>query len=116
MTVDWIGLSFIHQDIGFVRKGQQAEVKVETFYFTKYGTVKGEVISVSSDAIKDEKLGLVFATRVRLNKSAISVDYNNIKLSVGMAITIEIKTTQRRAIENFLDPLMSHASESLRER
>ncbi|MFO1390579.1 HlyD family type I secretion periplasmic adaptor subunit [Cellvibrio sp.] len=105
-----------NQDIGFVRKGQQVEVKVETFSFTKYGTVKGEVISVSSDAIKDEKLGLVFATRVRLNKNAIFVDGNQVNLSPGMAVTVEIKTTQRRVIEYFLDPLMRHASESLRER
>jgi hemolysin D len=105
-----------NQDIGFVRKGQQVEVKIETFSFTKYGTVKGEVISVSSDAIKDEKLGLVFATRVRLDRNVIVVDGNQVKLSPGMAVTVEIKTTQRRVIEYFLDPLMRHTSESLRER
>lgn len=67
---------------------QQLEVKVETFSFTKYGTVKGEVISVSSDAIKDEKLGLVFATHVLLKKSEIFVDGNNFKLSPCMAVTV----------------------------
>jgi len=105
-----------NQDIGFVRKGQKVEVKVETFSFTKYGTIDGEVISVSSDAIKDEKLGLVFATRVRLDKNTLFVDGNHLSLSPGMAVTVEIKTTQRRVIEYFLDPLMRHGSESLRER
>lgn len=105
-----------NQDIGFVHPGQKVEVKIETFSFTKYGTIKGEVISVSSDAIKDEKLGLVFATRVRLDKNTIFVDGNHLNLSPGMAVTVEIKTTQRRVIEYFLDPLLRHSSESLRER
>ncbi len=105
-----------NQDIGFVHQGQQVEVKIETFSFTKYGTVKGEVIAVSSDAIKDEKLGLVFSVRVRLNKNTIWVDGNNLHLSPGMAVTVEIKTMQRRVIEYFLDPLMKHSAESLRER
>lgn len=105
-----------NQDIGFVRAGQKVEVKIETFSFTKYGTVNGEVISVSSDAIKDEKLGLVFATRVRLDKNTLFVDGRHLNLSPGMAVTVEIKTTQRRVIEYFLDPLKRHGSESLRER
>ena len=105
-----------NQDIGFVHQGQQVEVKIETFSFTKYGTVKGEVIAVSSDAIKDEKLGLVFSVRVQLNKNTIWVDGNNLHLSPGMAVTVEIKTMQRRVIEYFLDPLMKHSAESLHER
>ncbi len=78
--------------------------------------INGEVISVSSDAIKDEKLGLVFATRVRLDKNTLFVDGRHLNLSPGMAVTVEIKTTQRRVIEYFLDPLKRHGSESLRER
>ncbi len=105
-----------NQDIGFVQKGQKVEVKIETFSFTKYGTIKGEVVSVSSDAIKDEKLGLVFAVRVRLDADTILVDARHVRLSPGMAVTVEIKTTQRRVIEYFLDPLVRHGSESLHER
>lgn len=105
-----------NQDIGFVHAGQTVEVKIETFSYTKYGTVKGEVIAVSSDAIQDEKRGLIFAVRVRLAKNSLMVDGNNIKLSPGMAVTTEIKITQRRVIEYFLDPLIRHTAESLHER
>lgn len=105
-----------NQDIGFVRPGQKVEVKIETFSFTKYGTVKGEIVAVSSDAIKDEKLGLVFSVRVRLEKSTIWIDSNNLRLSPGMAVTVEVKIKKRRVIEYFLDPLMKHTNESLRER
>jgi hemolysin D len=105
-----------NKDIGFVHQGQEVEVKIDTFSFTKYGTVKGEVTAVSSDAIQDEKLGLVFAVRARLEKNSMWIDGNTVKLSPGMAVTVEIKTTQRRVISYFLDPLMKHSQESLRER
>ena len=40
-----------NRDIGFVRAGQQAEIKIDTFNFTRYGLLHGEVLSVSQDAI-----------------------------------------------------------------
>ncbi|MGL5632280.1 MAG: HlyD family efflux transporter periplasmic adaptor subunit, partial [Azovibrio sp.] len=105
-----------NKDIGFIRQGQSAQVKVETFTFTKYGIVEGEVVHVSSDAIQDEKLGLIFSARVRLKKDTIWVEDRPVKLSPGMAVTVEIKTGKRRLIEYFLGPLIQYSSESLRER
>ncbi len=105
-----------NKDIGFVHAGQKVEVKLETFSFTKYGTIDGEVISISSDAIQDEKLGLVFSVRVRLDKDHLWVDGNRVNLSPGMAATVEVKTKERRVIEYFFDPLIRHTSESFRER
>src|SRR5690606_35115412 len=105
-----------NKDIGFVRQGQEVAVKVETFSFTKYGTLKGEVIQVSSDAIQDEKLGLVFSIRVQLAEDSLLVEGNTVKLSPGMAVTVEIKTAKRRLIEYFLGPLLRYSDESLRER
>jgi len=105
-----------NKDVGFVKEQMPVEVKLETFSFTKYGTVDGEVVSISSDAIQDEKLGLVFSVRVRLKDNAIMVDGRKVNLTPGMAATVEIKTTQRRVIEYFLDPFLRHTEESLRER
>src|SRR5262249_56109911 len=44
-----------NRDIGFVRSGQEAEIKVDTFNFTRYGLLRGEVLSVSRDAIVRDK-------------------------------------------------------------
>src|SRR5207249_5822869 len=44
-----------NRDIGFVRPGQQAEIKVDTFQFTRYGLLHGTVLSVSQDAIVRDK-------------------------------------------------------------
>lgn len=105
-----------NKDIGFVHPKQDAEIKVETFQYTKYGTIHAEVASVSRDAISDEKLGLIYAARLRMTRSDIQVDGVPVTLSPGMAVSVEIKTGKRRVIEYFLAPLMRGASESLRER
>ncbi|MHB1094004.1 HlyD family type I secretion periplasmic adaptor subunit [Thiobacillus sp.] len=105
-----------NKDIGFVDPGQDAEVKVETFPFTKYGTIHGKITQVSSDAIQDEKLGLIYSTRVKLAKDTIRVENKTVRLTPGMAVTVEVKTGTRRVIEYFLSPLMQVTSESLRER
>ena len=105
-----------NKDIGFVNPGQDAEVKVETFPFTKYGVLHGKITQVSSDAIQDEKLGLIYSTRVKLAKDTIQVENKTVRLSPGMAVTVEVKTGTRRVIEYFLSPLMQVSSESLRER
>jgi hemolysin D len=105
-----------NKDVGFVRAGQPVTVKVETFTFTKYGTVDGEVISISSDAIEDEKKGLIYSSRIRLKNDHLIVNGKKVSLSPGMSVTAEVKTDQRRVIEYFLSPLQQYANESLRER
>lgn len=105
-----------NKDVGFVANSQDVEVKIETFPYTKYGTVPASILSVSNDAIQDEKKGLVFSARVRLSRSEIMADGKPVNLSPGMAIMAEIKTGKRRVIEYFLNPLLQYKQESLRER
>ena len=71
---------------------------------------------VSHDAIADEKRGLIYSTRVRLQRATVRVEDKTVNLSAGMAVTVEIKTGKRRVIEYFLSPLLQYGSESLRER
>ncbi|MET1081423.1 MAG: HlyD family type I secretion periplasmic adaptor subunit [Pseudomonas sp.] len=105
-----------NKDIGFVRPGQEVEIKVETFTFTKYGIIHGTVQSISNDAIEDEKRGLVYSTRILLKESHIQVGENLIALSPGMAVRAEVKTDKRKVIDYFLSPLKEYKDESLKER
>lgn len=105
-----------NKDIGFVRAGQVAEAKIETFQYTKYGTIHATVASVSHDAQNDEKRGLIYSSRIRLTRNTMNVDGTEVHLSPGMAVTVEVKTGKRRMIEYFLSPLMEYGKESLRER
>jgi hemolysin D len=105
-----------NKDVGFVKEGQPVEIKVETFPFTLYGTIPGKVLSVSDDAAPIEKVGLVYPTRVSMDRSTIEVEGKQVHLSPGMAVTVEIKTSKRRLIEYLLSPLLKSVKESLRER
>jgi len=105
-----------NKDVGFVKEGQPVEIKVETFPFTLYGTIPGSVLTVSDDAVPIERVGLVYPTRVNMDQSTMQVEGKQVNLSPGMAVTIEIKTGQRRIIEYLLSPLLKSMKESLRER
>ena len=105
-----------NKDVGFVKVGQPVEVKVETFPFTRYGTLTGTVSFVSNDAVNDEKKGPVFQARVKLDKAILRVDEREVNMTPGMAVSAEIATGRRRVIDYFLDPIRKTSSEGLRER
>jgi hemolysin D len=129
-----------NQDIGFVDVGQTAVVKVDSFPFTRYGTIDGTVEKVSRDAVDERDAtelsdavnaarpqgappgppakpqNLVFPATIRLAKRSIDVGGKDVSLMPGMAVTVEIKTGQRRAIDYLLSPLREVVSQTARER
>ncbi|MBL8279308.1 MAG: HlyD family type I secretion periplasmic adaptor subunit [Pelomonas sp.] len=105
-----------NKDVGFVRNGQEATIKLETFPYTRYGTVQAQVHSITADAVQDEKRGAIFPATLVLNQSTINVDGKRIKLAPGMNLTAEIKTGKRRVIDYLLSPVQQHLDESLKER
>ena len=105
-----------NKDIGFVHDGQAAEIKVETFPFTKFGVIDGEITNISNDAIADEDLGLVYLAQVAMAKSTMWVNDKVVNLSPGMAVTVEVNMGKRRLIEFLLTPLLRYRDEGLQER
>lgn len=128
-----------NRDIGFVREGQEAQIKVDTFNFTRYGLLQGTVLSVSRDAIVRDKpqdknnngdgsrgtetessepkgQEMNYAARVSLNRTQMEIEDRVVDLSPGMAVTVEIKTGSRRVISYLLSPLLKFKQEALRER
>jgi hemolysin D len=105
-----------NKDVGFVEVGQQVEVKVDAFDYTKYGTVPARVVFVSRDAIQDEKKGLVYSARIALERNSLDVEGRRLPLSAGLAVNVGIRTGSRRVIEYALSPLMRHQKEALHER
>jgi hemolysin D len=91
-------------------------VKLETFNFTRYGTVPATVQRMTADAVPDEQRGAVFLATLALAQDTLDVDGKAIRLSPGMNVTAEIKTGRRRVIEYLLSPIQRVASESLGER
>src|SRR5262249_6418309 len=99
-----------NRDIGFVHVGDEVEVKIDTFDFTRYGWLHGRVRSISSDAIvhdattdkPNEKLAgatnatsepkgqeLIYAARISVDRSHMKIKDKMVNLSPGMAVTAE---------------------------
>ena len=105
-----------NKDIGFVTAGQNAELKVHTFPFTKYGIIDGVVTNISPDATVDEQRGLIYKAHIKMDKNFLNVDGRNVDLVPGMGISAEVKTGKRLLIEYLIAPLMRYKSESVKER
>lgn len=105
-----------NKDIGFVRVGDAAAIKLEAFPFTRHGTLPATVTRVSPDAIDHEQLGPRFAVTLTLDARDIEVDGARVPLRPGMALSAEVRTGSRRVIGFLLSPLERVRSESLKER
>ncbi|WP_126282156.1 HlyD family type I secretion periplasmic adaptor subunit [Burkholderia stagnalis] len=105
-----------NKDIGFVKVGQSAVVKVDAFPYTRYGFLHGTVVTVSNDAAPDRRRGLTFPVRIRLATNRIRANGTWINLTPGMTVSAEIKTGKRSVAHYFLDPVIQTGQESLRER
>ena len=126
-----------NRDIGFVQPGQETEIKIDTFNFTRYGLLHGRVLTVSQDAIvRDRKqdrpnerpLGtqndtsepagqeLNYGARISLDRDKMQIDGRMVNLSPGMAVTVEIKTGSRTTLSYLLSPLLRYQQEVLHER
>jgi hemolysin D len=127
----------LNRDIGFIHAGQTAEIKVDAFNFNRYGLIDGKVESVSPDSISRDKpqdknktndpgaddessepsnQELVYAARVSLDRNTMQIEDKQVNLDPGMAVTVEIKTGERRIISYLLSPLMRYKQDALRER
>ena len=126
-----------NRDIGFVHAGQEAEIKINTFSFTRYGLLHGTVLTVSQDAVirdrrqdraDDRALGtqndtsepkgqeLNYSARISLDRTRMQIDDRVVDLSPGMAATVEIKTGSRTILSYLLSPLLRYRQEALHER
>ena len=105
-----------NKDIGFVRSDMPVEIKVDTFNFQKFGTIKGKVREVSPDAIEDKDRGPLYRVMVSLEEEKLHLDNKDLQIYPGMTVSAEIKTRKKRIIDFFLEPFQTYKNEALRER
>jgi adhesin transport system membrane fusion protein len=105
------------KDIGFVRLGQTAEIKLTGYDFNVYGGLEGKVTFISPDAVTEGDKAAEGHYR-----AIITADRNNLKFKggplpviPGMQSVVEIKTGERSVLSYLLRPMMK-SQEALRER
>lgn len=129
-----------NDDIGFVKPGQRAVIKVDSFPFTRFGTIEAEVGTVAYDALPAEQANhavmdaarangetpivptatpltdLVFEARIKPKALAIAMEGTAIPLSPGMTVTVEIKTGTRLVISYLVGSLSDRFENAMHER
>jgi HlyD family secretion protein len=106
----------LNRDIGFIRQGMRAKVKMATFPFQEFGTVDGEVVQVSPNATVDRELGLVFPTRIKLSQHSINVRGQEVVFTPGMTASGEIVTRQKSVLTFIVEPVTRRFSEAFSVR
>lgn len=131
----------LNSDAGFIKVGQDATIKVDTFPYTRYGTISGTVTRIATDAMTGKQAqqqqaspssapdgqmsitsaaqqtsDLVFPIIVVPSQTTMMVDGRVRPLTSGMTATVEVKTESRRALDYIMSPLHDILSSSAKER
>jgi hemolysin D len=118
------------KDIGYVKKGMPVIIKLDTFDFQKYGTLKGKVSQIPPSSYisqsenpnnaaqnkEKESQGPVYLIDVMPLEHSLKVDGKTEKLSNGLSVTTELKIGKRKIIEFFIYPLIKHWNEGVSVR
>ena len=94
-----------NKDIGFVREGQVAEVKVDAYPFTRYGTLQARLDQIGKDAVNDDEKGLRFPARLVPASMELPINGEVRQLMPGMTTEVEIKTGRRTVLDFVLAPV-----------
>ena len=120
-----------NDDVGFVRQGQEAKLKLAAFQFQKYGLLRGRVMHVNADATeapspntrsdaltgRDRPMGpLSFRALVELASQDLAADGVRYSLQPGMQVAGEIHLGTRSVLEYLLSPVQRAFHEAARER
>ena len=108
-----IKATVLNKDIGFIKRGMNSAIKIDTFSFQKYGSLDGIVKSIGHDAIDDKKLGLVYEIKITPKKTTLKIEGEDKSIEPGMSVIAEIKVGKRRIIEFFIYPLIKHMDEGM---
>jgi HlyD family secretion protein len=114
----YIAEAFVtNKDIGFVREGMKVDVRIDSFPFSEFGGIEGEIIEVASDALPPEQAYPYyrFPIKISLNRQSLNVKGRDISLQSGMSITANIKVREERRVISLLTELFTKQVETLKE-
>ena len=95
-----------NQDIGFVKEGMTVDVRIDSFPFSEYGDIQGEIISIGSDALPPDQIYdfYRFPAKIKLDSQTLNTSGREIPLQSGMSVSTNIKLREdRRVISLFLE-------------
>ena len=108
-------------DVGHVKPGDVAHIKLDAFPFQKHGTLEAKVRTLSEDAFKrettnaDSGTDAYYVSRIDLGSAKLKNMDPHARLLPGMTLTAEIVVGKRTVLSYLLWPLKKGLDEAIRE-
>lgn len=103
-------------DVGFLKVGQPATVKVSAYDFSIYGGLEGKVENITADSITNEKGESFYIVHIRTHKNHLGTDDKPLPIIPGMMVTASVKTGSKSIMSYLLKPLFKAKTLALTER
>lgn len=93
-------------DRGFLDLGQNATINIMAFESSVYGTLSGQVISISPDTIEDSKGQAWYEVRLRTNSSKLTYEGQDLEIKAGMTVTVDVISGEKTVFDYLLKPIL----------
>ena len=107
-------------DIAFLRKGQNANIKIDAYDYSIYGSLEGKLIYISADTLTEEaKQNEPSYYRIKVQTQGRQFSgrpQEKIEIQTGMTAIVEIKTGKNNVLKYLFKPLIKTIDSSLTER
>ena len=103
-------------DVGFLKVGQPAMVKISAYDLSIYGGLEAEVENITADSITNEKGESFYLVRVRTKKNYLGTEEKPLPIIPGMMASASIKTGSKSLMTYLLKPIFKAKSDALTER
>lgn len=104
------------REIGYIHKGDPAEVRILTYDYARFGSIKGKVINISASTFKEQDGTPYYKAKIELAQQQLGSGADAKKLKAGMTIEADIITGSKTLLEYILKPIQRAVSDSFRER
>ncbi|EDY82287.1 type I secretion membrane fusion protein, HlyD family [Verrucomicrobiia bacterium DG1235] len=111
-----IEANILPSDIGFIRPGQEATVKLTAYDFSIYGGLKGVVEQISADTTTDERGDSFYTIQVRTGERSLKTGSQDFKIIPGMQVEVNILTGNKTVLDYIFKPLLRAKMNALTER
>lgn len=106
-----------NKDIGFVRKDMKVDVRIDSFPYSEFGDIKGQVLSIGSDALPPDQNHQFyrFPARIKLDSQSLTIQGKNIALQSGMSISANIKVREERTVMSLFTEVFTKQVDTLKQ-
>ncbi|MGK7906247.1 MAG: HlyD family type I secretion periplasmic adaptor subunit [Synechococcus sp.] len=96
-----------NQDIGFLREGMPVDVRIDSYSYSEYGDIKGELVHIGSDSLPPDpetnRNFDAFPAEILLEEQVLRVEDKEFSLQSGMSVSANIRTRKRTVISIFTE-------------